>query len=331
MTEFERPGLSADAVVLCGRGDDMRLLVIERGRDPYRGRSALPGGFVEKDELLREAVVRELREETGLSLPAAAGLPLTLRAAKGRDPRGWTVSLPYLFWLPQPESVAGGDDATRADWVALRDIGELAFDHGAMLCEALGRFWAGMPGSEPFLARATHAYGVPAPEDECPVFFGGTFAPWHDGHRAVIETCPARQRVVVVPDYNPFKGALQVPCAFARYRALRMAIKDMGVSVYPGFCGREDPNPTYFWLRQLNRRASLLVGADSLMAIHTWAESTALLGLIDELFIAQRGVDHAAMRAQVEALLRKTPSLKVHLQANHAHELVSSTALRSKK
>ena len=329
-TTFERPGLTVDALVLAGSGEDMQVLVIERGKPPGMGLWALPGGFVDKFESPRAAVVRELREETGLMLPAAAARPLALRSREGRDPRGWTVSQPFLFWLPATAAVTGGDDARLATWVALRELGPLAFDHGAILCEGLGRFWPAMPDGDQSYAGVTKGFGVPANFPSAPIFFGGSFNPWHQGHAAAVEACPERGRVIVVPDYNPFKAAPTEACAFARYRAIRAAAAPLGVGVYPGFCGIEDKNPTCYWLRRMTHPPSLLLGADSFMALQTWAASAELLALLHEIFVAQRQVPEKTLDAQRKLLLAQAPGVVIHLLGAHAFEGVSSTAIRTK-
>ena len=326
---YDRPALTVDALVLCGQGADMMILVIERAQDPCRGRWALPGGFVEAYEAPSAAVGRELLEETGLQLPAARGTTLTLRARKGRDPRGWTVSQPYLFWLEGPVGVVAGDDAKRAEWVRLSELGPLAFDHGAILCEGLGRFWFDMPLARCAGAAGVKGFGVPERKIAAPLFFGGTFAPWHEGHRAAIETCTVRDRIVVVPDYNPFKDAPAVECFYQHYRHIQDEALLLGVPVFPGFCGIERPNPSYYWLRELESHPSLLLGADSFMALRRWTESDRLLKLLKEIHVAHRQVDDAALQEEARIMQGLAPSLRIFFQAHHPFEDRSGTALRS--
>jgi 8-oxo-dGTP diphosphatase len=125
---FPHPRLTVDAVAL--RGD--RVLLVRRGREPYEGRWALPGGFVDRGERLEEAVLRELLEETG-----ARGTILGIVGAYSRpdrDPRGHTVSVVYAIAV-EDGTVVGGDDAAEAAWHDLASPPPLAFDHDEILSD----------------------------------------------------------------------------------------------------------------------------------------------------------------------------------------------------
>ncbi len=127
--------LTADVVVVAGE-DPGSVLLVQRRHPPFQGEWALPGGFVENREPTIEAARRELDEETGLG---SAG-PLRLVGVydtPGRDPRGWTVSVAYRADPPRPEAVAGGDDAEDARWFPLEDLPPLAFDHAAIIADAV--------------------------------------------------------------------------------------------------------------------------------------------------------------------------------------------------
>ena len=135
---YPRPALTTDAVLTAWDGSRMWVLLIRRGREPFEGRWALPGGFVEIDEDLPDAVARELAEETG-----ARGVYLEQLATygrPGRDPRGRTVSVAYLGLCRRSDvRVAGGDDAARADWFDWAHVPPLAFDHDRILADARAR------------------------------------------------------------------------------------------------------------------------------------------------------------------------------------------------
>ncbi len=141
-SEYPIFAVTADVVLLAGEGDDLRVLLIRRGRPPYQGALALPGGFVDIDEDLAEAARRELAEETGIQ-----GVELTQLGAYGapdRDPRGRTVGIAYVGWVPAPLPATAGDDAAEAGWFAVREVldsatqeSALAFDHEAILTDAL--------------------------------------------------------------------------------------------------------------------------------------------------------------------------------------------------
>lgn len=133
-------------VALLGRFDDgLRLLLIERRYDPYKGSWAIPGGFVELDEDLEDAARRELLEETGLEPRGELGQVGTY-GDPGRDPRGWTVTVVFHTVLDYDESgaVAGGSDADEAAWHSVRALPHLAFDHDLIVADALGHAAFGM-------------------------------------------------------------------------------------------------------------------------------------------------------------------------------------------
>jgi 8-oxo-dGTP diphosphatase len=134
--EHPRPALTADIVALAHGPAGPVVLLVRRAHEPFEGRWALPGGFVDEGEIPEAAARRELEEETGLRV----GSPLSLVGVygePGRDPRGWTVSAAYLVVLDEPAVVLGGDDAAEAVWMPVTDLPGLAFDHDAIVRDAL--------------------------------------------------------------------------------------------------------------------------------------------------------------------------------------------------
>lgn len=135
--------VTVDVVALTVREGGLSALFVRRGEPPYRGRFALPGGFVREREDLDEAAARELAEETGL---AVEGVHLEQLASYGqprRDPRGRVVTVAYLALVRGAPAVRGGGDAARADWVDLptNSVGPagLAFDHARILSDGVDR------------------------------------------------------------------------------------------------------------------------------------------------------------------------------------------------
>jgi 8-oxo-dGTP diphosphatase len=132
--DYPRPAVTVDVIIVT-RERRPRILLIRRRHDPFAGRWALPGGFVDMDEGLEEAARRELREETGLSVGRLEQLHTF--GDPGRDPRGRTISVAYLarVHLRQARPRAG-DDAADAAWHFLNRLPPLAFDHRHILALA---------------------------------------------------------------------------------------------------------------------------------------------------------------------------------------------------
>jgi 8-oxo-dGTP diphosphatase len=135
--------VTVDLVVLTVRDDELCALVVRRGVAPYRGRWALPGGFVEPDEDLPDAAARELAEETGLTPADVHVEQLATYGKPGRDPRMRVVSVAYLALAPDLPSPRAGTDAADARWrptdQLLGGSHPLAFDHAAILRDGIER------------------------------------------------------------------------------------------------------------------------------------------------------------------------------------------------
>ncbi|MBX7077578.1 MAG: NUDIX hydrolase [Nannocystaceae bacterium] len=143
--DYPRPAFAVDMVVLAVRDPELELLLIRRRDPPYRGRWALPGGFVEvrddgdQGEDLDDAAARELQEETGLRPREVWLQQFHTFGRPGRDPRGRVISVGYFALVPPHLSPQAGDDAIAAQWLPLSRVRtlSLAFDHAQMLEVAL--------------------------------------------------------------------------------------------------------------------------------------------------------------------------------------------------
>ncbi|MBP5375925.1 MAG: NUDIX hydrolase [Bacteroidaceae bacterium] len=132
--KYPHPSVTTDNVIFGFDGQTVKVLLIERGGEPYKGYWAFPGGFLEMDESAEEGARRELMEETGLT----AGVVRQFHAfsAPDRDPRERVLTIAF-YSLVRMSEVKGMDDAQRAEWFPLTEVPRLAFDHEEMLRVAL--------------------------------------------------------------------------------------------------------------------------------------------------------------------------------------------------
>jgi 8-oxo-dGTP diphosphatase len=135
--------VTVDLVVFTIREDELCVLAVRRGVAPFRGRWALPGGFVQKKEGLLDAARRELAEETGLEDLPVHLEQLATYGSPRRDPRMRVVSVAYLALAAELPEPAAGTDASEAWWRPVADTlsgqSRLAFDHDEILADGLER------------------------------------------------------------------------------------------------------------------------------------------------------------------------------------------------
>jgi 8-oxo-dGTP diphosphatase len=154
--DFPRPSVTVDLVIFTVVDKELRVLLVQRNEHPYKGRWALPGGFVrvkddrrDQGEDLDAAANRELEEETGLASSSRGHIFLAQVGAfgkPGRDPRMRVISVAY-YALVRPTLVPlirAGGDVSNAKWFSVGELPKdkselLAFDHGDILDAALRR------------------------------------------------------------------------------------------------------------------------------------------------------------------------------------------------
>ena len=165
--------VTVDLVVLTVRDDELCALVVRRGVPPYKGRWALPGGFVQPGEDLAAAAARELAEETGLTGDDVHLEQLASYGSPGRDPRMRVISVAYLALAADLPSPSAGSDAAEARWRSARQLlkgsNPLAFDHATILRDGIERarskleytaLGASFCGTEFTVAELRHVYEV---------------------------------------------------------------------------------------------------------------------------------------------------------------------------
>lgn len=135
--EYPRPAVTADCIVIT-READPKVLLIQRGGNPFKGSWAFPGGFMDIDETTEQCAIRELEEETGLKLTVLQQIGAYSKV--DRDPRGRTITVAYLMIVDAPMAVTGQDDAAKAEWWPLSDLPHLAFDHYDIMQDAIKKY-----------------------------------------------------------------------------------------------------------------------------------------------------------------------------------------------
>lgn len=130
--------VTVDIAVFRTVDNQLEILLIQRKNEPFKNQYALPGGFVDADESIEQAAIRELEEETSVKVSkikqfGAYGNP-------NRDPRGYMVSIAYLTKVSPDTQVKAADDAKNVKWFKLNNLPELAFDHKEIIKDAVEAF-----------------------------------------------------------------------------------------------------------------------------------------------------------------------------------------------
>ena len=138
LEKYPRPSVTVDLVIFTIVDDDLKVLLIRRGNEPYQGLWALPGGFVGIGESLEEAAARELQEEVGVRNVYLE--QLYTFGEPERDPRGRVISVSYFALVDaERQTIAAASDAADARWHSVFKPPRLAFDHRKILDYAVWR------------------------------------------------------------------------------------------------------------------------------------------------------------------------------------------------
>ena len=132
--KYPRPAVTADVAVITTE-QEPKVLLIQRGNEPYKGHWAFPGGFMDMDETTEQCAIRELEEETGLQVSEVKQIGAYSKV--DRDPRGRTITVAYLARIANAEKVNGQDDAAKAEWFPINNLPPLAFDHEDIMKDAI--------------------------------------------------------------------------------------------------------------------------------------------------------------------------------------------------
>ena len=132
--KYPRPAVTADCVVITKEAMP-RVLLVQRGIEPFKDCWAFPGGFMNMGETTEQCAIRELEEETGLQITELHQIGAYSKV--DRDPRGRTITVAYLAIIDEPIAVTGQDDAAKAEWWPINALPPLAFDHEDIMRDAL--------------------------------------------------------------------------------------------------------------------------------------------------------------------------------------------------
>ncbi len=137
--DYPRPSLTVDCIIFgLDESSRLKVLLIQRANEPFKHHWALPGGFVDENETLEAAALRELKEETGVSDVFIE--QLFTFGTPGRDPRGRVVTIAFYALINLGEHKIGADtDAADVKWFPINKLPQLAFDHAEILEMAINR------------------------------------------------------------------------------------------------------------------------------------------------------------------------------------------------
>ena len=140
--EWPRPMVTADAVLFTNPDNtsscnNLQVLLVKRKNEPFKGKWALPGGFIEMDEELAAAAERELFEETGIRVTGLKEVGIF--GTVDRDPRGRVITVAYVGTVEpeKAEEAVAGDDAAEVNWFNVNELPDLAFDHDNIIRAAI--------------------------------------------------------------------------------------------------------------------------------------------------------------------------------------------------
>ena len=135
--KYEHAAVTTDCVIFTYEDWQLKVLLVRRGGEPYKGEWAFPGGFLRNDESAEQGALRELFEETALA-PSSPIVEFGVFSDPDRDPRERVITIAW-YALVKPSEVIGGDDAEEAAWFPVDKLPPLAFDHEKVFAAAMER------------------------------------------------------------------------------------------------------------------------------------------------------------------------------------------------
>lgn len=253
---------------------------------------------------------------------------LGLAHAKGSSAQrvGFFREIP-LYHLPSSSADPMG--WTSFAWVDI--IGKFGLDEEFWVSLEAARFALLSPPTE--MANLNPPLAVVFPLAHDVLFFGGTFDPWHQGHKACLDLAPQEMPLIVCPDRNPHKIS-RVGDGLKHYLVLEKIIpRKPSLYIYPGFLLKDDPNPTVTWVLRVKRnrpdiRIHLLMGHDSFLSLETWTQATELMKLISGLHVVSRLEEDSSHEESVKWVLAQNDKIEIKFLGHHAFEGLASRNLR---
>ena len=133
--EFEKKfwveGLTVDIVIFTVHNGELKLLLIKRNNEPFRGDWTLPGGFLQKNEGLKEAALRVLKDKAGIG--GVYLEQLYTFDTKGRDPRGEVITIGYFALVPPEDLDLSSNKLDTVELFSLNNLPKLGFDHAEII------------------------------------------------------------------------------------------------------------------------------------------------------------------------------------------------------
>ncbi len=216
-------------------------------------------------------------------------------------------------------------------WCDIYDLKNLPQIDQMNLLIALGDFFSFMPVSSSSPAGKIKTEFLKHEIKDSVTFFGGSFFPFHPGHMMCLELCPEKN-IVVIPDCNPLKELPEKLNPFDDFIDLSKILKDTSYSLYPGFFGRNRPNPTAEWLPKVSiLEKNFLLGDDSFMNIFNWNKSDVLLSALTKLYVVPRLYEVVDYGEQIKKIKQINPKIRIIILPDHPYKNLSSTKLRTDK
>ena len=212
----------------------------------------------------------------------------------------------------------------RGRFVSLLEVKNLSAEEGRQLCAWVARQFPGMSGSGRECVSLPQLLLKPSFQRERICFYGGSFNPWHRGHRACLELCP-EENIVVVPDYNPWKSFQAEFRNWEYYLKLCYMLENTSCSLYPGLLYGAD-RATVDWLPRTDfLEKALLMGADNFLLLNRWKDYPRLIESLVRLYVVPRG--EGEYENMTHHLMEINPLLEITVLPRHPYEGLASSGL----